>query len=109
MRTLLLSVTATALLATGASAFAAVQQTSGTVLRLNVKRMTLTLIDGTRYHLPDTFKDPGIKVGERVKISWELEDHHRMAENVAIIPLQKHKLLPRRDAMPRDKPRQPNN
>ncbi len=32
--------------------------------------MSITLADGKTYLLPKGFKDPGLKVGEKVDVSW---------------------------------------
>ena len=37
---------------------------------LRMKAHTLTLEDGTIYMLPGVFKDPGLKIGEKVSVLW---------------------------------------
>ena len=71
MRTLLVTAATAALLATSAMSFAATQQASGTVKVFDSKAMTLTLADGDIYNLPKNFKDPGLKVGEKVSVLWD--------------------------------------
>ena len=71
MRKLLVPAVAAAILATSAVAFAATQNTTGTVKSFDSKAMTLTLANGTEYMLPKGFKDPGIKAGEKVTVAWD--------------------------------------
>ncbi|MER2534518.1 MAG: DUF1344 domain-containing protein [Rhizobiaceae bacterium] len=83
MRTLVPVAIAT-LLAT--SAFAAtLQQSSGTVRLYDHKAMTLQLADGESFMLPANFKDPGIKVGGHVAVSWEKSGLDNMARSVTLI------------------------
>ena len=46
--------------------------------------MTLTLADGNEYMLPKTFKDPGLKAGEKVSVAWDMKNGSKIAENVTI-------------------------
>lgn len=85
MRTLLIPAAAAAILASSAVAFAAAQHTTGTVKAFNPKAMTLSLADGSQYTLPKNFKDPGIKAGEKVDISWEQSGTKKMADSVKIM------------------------
>ena len=73
MRKLLVPAAAAAILATSAVALAATQHTTGTVKSFDSKAMTLTLADGTEYMLPKTFKNPGLKAGERVTVAWDMQ------------------------------------
>ena len=84
MRKLLVPAAAAAILATSAVAFAATQHTTGTVKAFDSKGMTLTLSNGTEYMLPKTFKDPGIKAGEKVSVAWDMKNGSKIAENVTI-------------------------
>jgi len=70
MRTLLVPAAAAAFLATSVLAFAAAQQATGTIKAYNPKAMMLTLADGTTYKLPKHFKNPGLKDGDKVQISY---------------------------------------
>ena len=81
MRTLLVSAAAAALLAT--SAFAA-QHVTGTVKAYDAKAMTITLSDGSTYMLPKTFKDPGLKAGEKVDLSWNQTGKDKVVDTVTI-------------------------
>jgi len=85
MRTLLVPAAIAAILGTSSLSFAAVQHASGTVKAYDSKAMTLTLANGDTYMLPRTFKDPGLKAGERVSINWEMAGKHKTAEAVTII------------------------
>ena len=84
MRTLLVPAAIAALLATSAVSFAAAQHAAGTVKDFNAKAMTLTLASGDTYVLPKTFKNPGIKAGERVSINWEMNGAKKTADSVTI-------------------------
>ncbi|MFH1796106.1 MAG: DUF1344 domain-containing protein [Pseudomonadota bacterium] len=48
------------------------------------KAMTLSLDDGSTYTLPKTFKDPGLKAGEKVNVPWEQKGSSRLADTVTI-------------------------
>lgn len=85
MRTLLVPAAIAALLATSALSFAAMQQATGTVKAFDAKTRTLELADGATYVLPKTFKNPGLKAGEHVSVSWELAGSVKNAEAVKII------------------------
>lgn len=85
MRTLLVPAAVAALLATSALSFAAMQQATGTVKAFDAKARTIELADGTTYMVPKTFKNPGLKAGERVSISWQLTGDVKNAESVKII------------------------
>jgi Cu/Ag efflux protein CusF len=84
MRTLLVPAVAAALLATSAFAFAA-QHATGTIKTYDAKAMTVTLADGSTYMLPKKFKDPGLRAGEKVAISWEKSGTGKLADQVKIV------------------------
>lgn len=48
------------------------QTISGTIKDVNLIARNLTLADGSRYFLPLGFKDPGLKVGEKVTVHWRM-------------------------------------
>jgi hypothetical protein len=52
--------------------------------RIDAKAMTLTLKNGSHYMLPATFKDPGIKVGEKVTIAYEMVGKKHQATAVTL-------------------------
>ena len=85
MRTLLVPAAVAALLATSAMSFAAVQHANGTVKAFDSKAMTLTLASGETYQVRKTFKDPGLKAGEKVSINWEMTGNKKIADSVTII------------------------
>ena len=85
MRKLLVPAVAAAILASSAVAFAATHNTTGTVKSFDSKAMTLTLANGTQYMLPKTFKDPGLKAGEKVTIAWDTKGGSKIAEQVTIV------------------------
>ena len=66
------------------SSLAFADQTSGTVKAFDAKAMTLILQDGSEYYLPKTFHDPGLKAGEKVSITWAMQNNERMASAVVI-------------------------
>lgn len=66
-------------------ALAAPQHATGTVKTFDGKAMTLTLADGTTYALAKGFKDPGLKAGEKVSVSWDMTGKSRTAESVTIM------------------------
>ena len=47
--------------------------------------MTLTLSDGSSYVLPKSFKDPGLKAGEKVSVHWEQKGSQKIADKVMIM------------------------
>ena len=83
MRALIVPAVTAAFLATSTLAFAA-EMATGTVRSFDLTTHTLTLDNGTVYTLPASFKDPGLKVGETVSISWEMKDGKHMADTVTI-------------------------
>lgn len=85
MRKLLVPAATAALLTISGFAFAAaMQHTTGTVKAYDAKAMTLTLDDGSTYSLPQKFKNPGIKAGEKVTVNWAQSGTKKMAEQVKI-------------------------
>lgn len=85
MRVVLASLTAATILLSSLGAFAAGTMTSGVVKSLDTKQSTLTLNDGTAYVLPKNFKDPGLKPGTRVELSWHMQNTKHAADTVKII------------------------
>ncbi|MET0436417.1 MAG: DUF1344 domain-containing protein [Devosia sp.] len=60
------------------------QSISGTVKAFDLKAHTLTLADGKIYQLPATFKDPGLKAGEKVTVHWKMNGSAYQATGVTI-------------------------
>jgi len=85
MRKLIMSVAAAAVLASGGAAFAAVKHTTGTVKTYDGTAMSLVLDDGSTFTLPKALKNPGLKAGEKVRVSWDMSGKHKIAEAVRIV------------------------
>ena len=85
MRKLIVSATAAALLASGSVAFAAVRHTTGTIKSYDGTALSLVLDDGSTFTLPKTFKDPGLKAGEKVRVSWDVSGKNKIAEAVKVV------------------------
>lgn len=68
-----------------APAALAAESATGTVKSLDMKAHTLTLGNGRIYHLPTSFADPGLKAGEKVQISWAMQNGHRDASAVTVV------------------------
>lgn len=85
MRTLLMPAAAAAILATSAFAFAAAQNATGMIKAYDGKSMTLTLADGSIYSLPKTFKNPGLKAGEKVSVNWQKSGSKKIADHVTLV------------------------
>ncbi|MDO8985331.1 DUF1344 domain-containing protein [Cypionkella sp.] len=66
-------------------AMAAPTTTDGVIKSLDMKTHTITLADGTAYMLPKGFKDPGLKVGEKVAVVWDLKGKIHEASAVSIV------------------------
>ena len=67
------------------SAMAASQQSiAGTVKAIDLKNHSLTLANGVSYVLPSTFKDPGLKVGEKVTVKYQINGKAYDATAVSI-------------------------
>lgn len=60
------------------------QSTSSTVKSIDLKAHTLTLADGKTYKLPTTFKDPGLRAGEKVTVHWKMNGRAYEATKVTI-------------------------
>jgi Cu/Ag efflux protein CusF len=84
MRALIVPAAIAAFFGASLAAFAA-QTTTGTVKDIDVKAKTLTLSDGTVYELPGKFKNPGLKNGEKVQLSWDMKDGKHMATKVKVV------------------------
>ena len=84
MRKLVFSAAAAAILASGTVAFAAVHHTTGKVKSYDGTAMSLVLDDGSTFTLSKAFKDPGLKVGEKVRVSWDMSGKNKIAEAVKI-------------------------
>ncbi len=76
---------ATLALSTLTNAALAAQQAQGSVKAFDAKASTLELQDGQIFTLPKDFRDPGLKSGTRVQISWEMKDGKHAADKVVIL------------------------
>ncbi|ODT05503.1 MAG: hypothetical protein ABS58_15455 [Mesorhizobium sp. SCN 65-20] len=85
MRKLLVPAVAAAVLASSALAFAAAQHTNGTIKSVDMKAMSLVLDDGSSFVLSKKFKDPGLKAGEKVAVTWDTSGKDKVAETVKIM------------------------
>ncbi|MBZ9918413.1 MULTISPECIES: DUF1344 domain-containing protein [unclassified Mesorhizobium] len=85
MRKIIVSAAAAAILASGSVAFAAVKHTTGTIKTFDTASKSLVLDNGSSFTLPRTFKDPGLKVGEKVRVSWDMSGKDKVAEAVKIM------------------------
>ncbi len=72
MRFQILPVLVAASLAMTGAAYAAATTTVGTIKAIDMTAHSITLEDGTVYMLPSGFKDPGLKVGEKISIVWDM-------------------------------------
>ena len=66
------------------AAMATPQSISSTVKSFDLKAHTLTLANGIAYKLPSTFKDPGLKNGEKVTVKWQMNGKDYDAQSVTL-------------------------
>ncbi|SOC35342.1 uncharacterized protein DUF1344 [Rhizobium subbaraonis] len=85
MRVLLSNLAIVSALSAPGIAFAAAETVTGTVKTYSPLAMTPTLSDGTAYMLPKGFKDPGLKAGEKVSISYDMVGKKHEAKTVKIL------------------------
>lgn len=52
-------------------ALAAPTNTDGAIKSIDSKAMSITLDNGQAYHLPASFKLADLKVGEKVRVTWD--------------------------------------
>ena len=83
MRSRLLPALLAASLSLAGAAYASTS-TTGQIKALDMTASTVTLDNGIAYSLPVNFKDPGLKVGEKVQISWNIKDGKHMATRVKV-------------------------
>lgn len=84
MRKLVVSTVATLLLAGGSAAFAAPHQTTGTIKQFTSGK-SLVLQDGSTFQLAKTFRNPGLKAGEKVSVTWDMSGKNKVAESAAVM------------------------
>lgn len=83
MRGIVVPITLAAFLGTALLAIAS-ETASGVVRQVDKIGHTLTLEDGSVYTLPMVFRDPGLKAGARVVVTWAMKDGKRHADAVRI-------------------------
>lgn len=81
MRNLIAPAVFAAFIAASPLAFAA-QQSTGTIKSIDTTAMTLTLNDGTVYYLPKGFNASSLRAGEKVQISWNMQNGQHDAVTV---------------------------
>ena len=84
MRSYILPLTLIASIGAASVAFASTTSV-GVIKAMDAKTHSLTLADGTVYMLPSKFKDPGLKVGEKVSIVWDMKGTAHDATAVTIV------------------------
>lgn len=85
MRKVLIPAMIATVLASSSFAFAAAEHAIGAIKALDLKASTVTLADGKTYELPKGFKDPGLKTGEKIDITWAKIDGKDVATAVTIV------------------------
>lgn len=83
MQTKLLAALVAGSVALSGAAFAATT-TVGTIKSLDMTKHQITLQDGTVYMLPSGYKDPVLKVGEKVSITWDMQGQAHQASKVTM-------------------------
>ena len=58
--------------------------TTGTIEKFDLKAHQLILTGGVAYELPSDFKDPGLKVGEKVTLAWDQSGAMKMIKTVTV-------------------------
>jgi len=84
MRALFASAVILSTIAIVPAAFAASQSVTGTVKAYHAGQ-SLTLANGDMFTLPSSFKDPGIRTGEKVKVAYQKTGKNLQAEMVTIV------------------------
>jgi hypothetical protein len=64
-------------------AFAATQTESGSIKVLDAVKHSLTLADGKIFETPATWSATGFKIGDKVKVTYEMRDGKMVASAVA--------------------------
>jgi len=67
------------------SSLATASTSTATVKAVDMKTMMLTTADGHSYMLPKGFKDPGLKPGEKVRLTWTLHNRQRDLTKATIV------------------------
>ena len=81
MRSRLLPALLAASLSLAGAAYASTS-TTGQIKALDMTAHTVTLSDGTVFQMPAGYKDPGLKVGDKVAIVWEMKGKAHEASSI---------------------------
>jgi Cu/Ag efflux protein CusF len=84
MRNQIIALTTFVAVMSGAVAMASTT-TQGTIKSIDMATHAITLSDGSVYKLPAAFKDPGLKVGEKVAVVWDAKGGMNEATAVTIV------------------------
>ena len=85
MRNFMFPVAAAAMIFTSIAAVAATDtMTTGKIKSIDLAKHSLVLDNGVSYALPTAFKNPGLKVGEKVTVAWVMNGKIYQADSVAI-------------------------
>ncbi len=84
MRNFIIPIALATLIAAAPMAMAATTST-GTIKSLDQKAMSLTLDSGQVYKLPQAYKGPALKVGEKVSLLWDMKGSDHVASAVTIV------------------------
>jgi len=85
MRKLLIPAAAVAVALSAVAGFAADKTTTGVVKSFNMKKHSLELADGSKFRLTKAFKNPGVKDGANVTVSWHMYKKTQEADKVEIM------------------------
>ncbi len=86
MRNFLFPAAAAAMIVTSFAAVAATDtMTTGAIKSMDAAKHTFVLDNGISYALPAGFKDPGLKVGEKVTVAWTMTGTVHQAASVTIV------------------------
>jgi Cu/Ag efflux protein CusF len=84
MRNLIVPTAVAAVVLTSSMAMAA-DHVSGKIKSFDLKADTITLDNGTVYTLPNGFKNPGLKDGKKVQITWSMMKGKHAASAVKML------------------------
>jgi hypothetical protein len=82
MRRSILAATIVAASLIGTAALAANSTDTSAIKAISSSKHTLTLADGKTFYLPKTWKSTGFKVGDKVTVTYELQNKKMMASEV---------------------------
>lgn len=92
MKRFIAFVAVAAVLATTSAALAEPQKTTGKVKTYDTAKLELNLSGKKNadvvYYVPADLKDPGLKPGVKVVVTWELQDEKHMVSAIALKPVK---------------------